>query len=212
MKCTYNDNSIIAGYIRELLNSFNLPKIKVYKEGQTPYEGRTYIKGSDILRYENGGFKYVCPYIYGSEINNITTTLPITSSIYDYTAHKYLGNYLRFIRDYKGLDLMPLYNCYANTKATNLNFILDIFIGQNTIQVSINTNDGANDYYLVPAKFGQTYTLGIDANIAYEVFCIIYTGDEVIDLSKKLAKNTYKKIPGSSFRNPAIYSTNIDAS
>ena len=53
-------------------------------------------------------------YSFGDRIPNITKNLKIRNVVYDSYTHKYLGDYLRFIRDYTGLDLMPLYNCFSN--------------------------------------------------------------------------------------------------
>jgi len=55
-KYKYNDDSIIAGYIRELLHDFNLPAYKVYKgltkNGYGLYDGRRYINDGYIVAYD----------------------------------------------------------------------------------------------------------------------------------------------------------------
>ena len=46
----YNDTSIFTGYIKQLLHSFNLPTIKIYKEGMFILEGNYYIYENKISK------------------------------------------------------------------------------------------------------------------------------------------------------------------
>lgn len=111
---TFNDSSIIVGYIKELLYSFNLPQISAKD-----------LKGS------------VPAYAFGDYIPNITTNLKLENNIYDTYTHEYLGNYLRFVRDYKGVNLMSLYNCFSNKSFTSGGFV----------------------YFIVPIKRDCDYTI-----------------------------------------------------
>ena len=47
-------------------------------------------------------------------IHGLTRNLENFSNTYDVATHEYLGDYLRFIRDYYDINLLPLYNCFNN--------------------------------------------------------------------------------------------------
>lgn len=59
-------------------------------------------------------------YREGSAKHLFTKTLEIRNNRYDSYTHYYLGEYLRFLRDYNQLDLMSLYNCFGNERVDNL--------------------------------------------------------------------------------------------
>jgi len=77
----FNDDNILTGYIKELLSTFNLPSIKVYKEDSPLYEGALYIKDGYIQIYslERNRFERICPFVYNRPILNYTKTLKINS-------------------------------------------------------------------------------------------------------------------------------------
>ena len=210
MRYNFYDKNIVVGYIKELLHNFNLPVCKIYTKDTKLFEGRTYIKDNNFykcFKLDTGGL-YLdrkTPYVYNKKFINVTTNFNITSSEYDTKTHEYLGNYLRFIRDYYNIDLMPLYNCYSNR-------VLDSLYKEYSLEDSgdsVFINTGKYNYYLIPVKFNKDYTIALDSCKSYNIFCAIYKNG-IADGSEKLMLESKKFISGSNFYSPFIYSTKFD--
>jgi len=216
MKYNFNDSTIVTGFIKELLYNFNLPVTQVYTEDTVLYEGKTYIKNHDIVKYEDGKFKKLINYIYNKPLLNITSKLKMNSSIYDSYTHNYLGNYLRFLRDYHKINLMGLYNCFSNEIPNIQNKLIKL---NNNNAIEINSSDSEYDYYIVPVKFNKQYTIAIDASIQYSLMCLFYNKifiEKSEDSSKynsyiNLLSESYTNVPGSNFNKPFLYSTYFDS-
>ena len=215
MKNKFEDSTLITAYIKETLHNFNLPMMDVYTKDTIPYEGKVYIKNNKIVKYENGDYKFLAEFVYNKPYLNRTTKFIINSSTYDEYTHEYFGKYLRFIRDYKGFNLMPLYNCFGGKQPSKLVRTIKI---NDDFKLSINTYDSSYNYYLVPVKFNKEYTVAIDAPISYEMMCIINTNNFLDEPTNtkvesdydKLVRLTYKNIKGSTFGSPFIYSTKTE--
>ena len=213
MPYRFNETNIITGQIKEILKDFNLPSCAIYTKdpNRDYYPDRLYIKdhnlvrciSSNICKYTEAKFKELMTYHAGDYIRNITKNLVINSSEYDSYIHTYLGNYLRFLRDYKNLNLMPLYNCFNNETPKNLR----LSISYKTSNKLFDTSDTLFEYYIVPIKLDQIYTIAIDTLAPFEVCCIVNTSGKMSDQLIELANNTYKKFNQASFRNPVIYDT-----
>ena len=208
MKYNFNENNNITGYIKEVLYNFNLPSYKVYVPGKTCIDGRSYIIDNSISKYQKKDDKFIKlnTFEYNKKILNSTTNLKMNSAIYDTYTHEYLGRFLRFIRDYKRLDLMSLYNCFSYNKALEFNKTIKI---DDYSTLELNTGDTHYNYYLVPVIYDQEYTIAIDCPMAYEICTMIYTGNKLLDISEKVIKESYKTIAGSKFTNPFIYKTPV---
>lgn len=59
-------------------------------------------------------------YDSSKKIPGLTRTLNSPGSTYDTATHEYLGDYLRFMRDYHNINLMSLYNCFNNKIYNNI--------------------------------------------------------------------------------------------
>lgn len=152
---------------------------------------------------------------------NHTTTLQSTSLIYDFHTHKYLGNFLRFLRDYHKLNLMPLYNCFTD------HLISDAFVQvKNSAGQLLSTFDAADalyKIYAIPVKLFQKYTVAIQCAANVQCCCTIYNertksisrsysqslgglswswGQQVVNT---LASLTYTKFTNTRFSQPILY-------
>ena len=133
-----NDNNIFVAEIKQILKDFNLPKCLIGDE--ILLENNHYIKDYGIYLYKNNKEKRVSVYNYGEKYLNITSNLRIDNQVYDRYTHRYLGNYLRFLRDYKGIDLMSMYNCFDG----------EAFKGQFKVNDVIFGNNDKNITYKIP--------------------------------------------------------------
>lgn len=190
----FESDNIVVGYIKNLLNTFNLPIPKIYNYEDNKYavEGQIYIKDDYICQYRRKKasseleFRPIVRYEEGLYYPNYTTNLKFTGITYDSNTHEYLGEYLRFIRDYKGLDLMSLYNCYSNRFAKNLVYL----------EKNINSADKNYKILMLPVKLNREYTIAIESSVPYEIFCSCYG---VTNYNLDLIQETYTVEARSNF-------------
>ena len=212
MRYKFDSTFIELGYIKELLKEFNLPQIQVATDSTKLYDGCLYIKDLGIYKYNKSNDKLVkiSDYYFNRPILNITTNMNITTSQYSSDIHEYLGNYLRFLRDYKDINLMSLYNCFSNRT---------VFLK--------NEIDDEYNYYAIPVKFGQVYTIGFDSAQQISMYCTLWNNteieiDELFNIEQfltqndinNLKENTSFKVPGCCIDKPFIYTAlkDFDAS
>lgn len=219
----FNNNSIVTGYIKQLLSSFNLPSYYCLKPGiifpNTPYfynkdlyksklkdikswtgkEGEIDISDPS---FTNQFEKIAGSVILNSEYSNITKNLLLKNNLYDLYTHRYLGKYLRFLRDFYNVDLMTMYNCFDNSIASNLDISDNNFKSSDTNFV----------IYEFPVMFDKYYAIGIDCDTSIEIAVGLYDNDHPIAYSKDadnnsiyLLPNTYLKTTGNRFNKPFIY-------
>jgi hypothetical protein len=136
----------------------------------------------------------------------------IRNNIYDSYTHEYLGDYLRFQRDYNDLNLMSLYNCFSNRACDNLKIKDSLSVSMpesgdiTKVDIDFNTSDINYKIYMLPVKLFQEYTIAIDCETPIELCCGIY--GEYQDTREKfnqLVKLTYQKINYSKFSQPFLF-------
>jgi hypothetical protein len=139
----------------------------------------------------------------GNKILGLTKTLKNPTTLYNYQTHEYLGDYLRFLRDYENINLMSMYNCFSNRLCNNIKFKLAL---NDTQTITVNAYDTSYKIYMLPVKLFENYTIAIDCYQGVELFCGFY--NEKLDTSAKaldLVKKTYQKVPKALFNQPFIY-------
>ena len=128
----------------------------------------------------------------------LTRTLQSKGAIYDTTTHEYLGDYLRFLRDYYNINLMSMYNCFNYKIYNNIYF--------NKSNIMFNSQDSEYRIYAIPVKLFAKYTIAIDCPQELEMFCGLYTTSiDVSDKAIEFAFKTYEKVRNTLFRQPFIY-------
>lgn len=136
-------------------------------------------------------------------VHGLTRNLAKQSTTYDTETHEYLGEYLRFLRDYHNIDLLPLYNCFSNKIYNNIYF--SVYNG-NKQKVLFNAQDPNYRVYAIPVKLFANYTIAIDCSQGIELFCGLYS--TTLDMSQKaetLASKTYEKVNRTVFNRPFLY-------
>lgn len=183
----FNNDNIITGYIKQLLHSFNLPTCKVFNtmdeflEYYPPEVGvmgivKNYKNNNSYLLYKEGNeIKREQVYALNHEYLNVTTNLGLFNGIYDSSCHKYLGDFLRFVRDYLNIDLMGMYNCFAN----------EILV------------DDKYKYIIIPMKHKTKYTIAFDG----KDYDYLFTYETTLEkIAANFKDNSYKNKPSSGYK------------
>ena len=213
----FESNNILVGYIKNLLTEFKLPTPSVYTYDSNKYavEKQLYIKDDYVCQFIGGQFEKLFAFENSKIEKNYYKQLKFTGNSYDSHTHEYLGDYLRFIRDYKGLNLMSLYNCYSNSFPRNMYYESKPSNSENTGTEQNNktktpsfvfdTTDPSYKIIMVPVKANKVYTIALDCSISYEIACGFYDRSLITNLSSDFMEKTYKRISSSSFSSPYLY-------
>lgn len=157
------------------------------------------------LGYNNAFWKKASNIYFDQDksIPGLTKTLYSPGSLYDKVTHEYLGEYLRFLRDYHNVNLMSLYNCFNNSICSNIS---TSFYYKNK-KVVFDYQDTKYKIYAIPVKLFANYTIAIDSYQGVELFCGFYnTRLEDSDKSKEfLFAKTYQKIDRAIFNQPFLF-------
>lgn len=181
-----------------------------------------YLIGNELYNYlydnyETGtGFdissaywKKVSTLFYSSNkcIPGLTKTLYSPGHTYDKVTHEYLGDYLRFVRDYYDVNLMSLYNCFNNDICNNLFYRFVLNSGSsNKATITFDSQDSNYKIYAIPVKLFENYTIAIDCNQGVEMFCGLYNNKiNASDKFTDLAVRTYRKISKAIFKQPYLF-------
>lgn len=201
-----------------------------------------YLKNNEIcnLVYDTktntAKWKTSCSFYYDKDksTNGMTRTLKNLGTFYNTETHEYLGDFLRFLRDFYDVNLMPLYNCFNNKIYSNINFKVQLDIPQINTATKNKPNEktDSEEYsseksekeltatktlifsssnqnyriYAFPVKLFSNYTIAIDCNQGIELFCGLYKN--CLDTSKRavdLFKKTYEKVDKTLFNQPFLY-------
>lgn len=234
----FNNNHIFTGYLKQFLSSFNLPTCKVYTaefekfyaehgyedprvlDSNTTAAGITYLKDGTTQQYfrdtrtwkSNKALHY-----NGNKILGLTRTLKNPTTLYNYQTHEYLGDYLRFLRDFENINLMSMYNCFSNRFCNNIKKLelkwehqVENFttrqVEKKTRIVTINSYDNNYKIYMLPVKLFASYTIAIDCYQGVELFCGFYNEKlDTSDAATNIIKKTYIKVSKALFNQPFIY-------
>lgn len=194
-----------------ILESIDSLKIKE-QNGNEKYRLATrvnYLKDNELYNYFRDPinnkyyWKRVDKYSYddSKKIPGLTKHLKSPGNKYDAKTHEYLGDYLRFLRDYYNVNLMSLYNCFNNKLYSN------IYCKLPEVNILFDSHDANYRIYAFPVKLFSNYTIAMDSFRGLEMFCGFYnttlelSTDRAVDLIKK----TYKKINNAMFNQPFLY-------
>lgn len=141
-------------------------------------------------------------YDSNKNIPGLTRVLHSPGIQYDTTTHEYLGDYLRFMRDYHNINLMSLYNCFNNQICNNITFN------------AFNSYDAKYYIYAIPVKLFSKYTIAIDCDQGIEMFCGLYktflygskiSNDSAAEKAQDLYNRTYLKTDKMLFSQPIVF-------
>ena len=213
----FNDTNIFVGYIKQLLKEFNTPSINVFVEDIPVVKNQLYIYKNYIVMALITGIvsnistelKIVDSYSFNDFKLNLTTNLQNESISYDTNTHTLLGNYLRYIRDYRGVNLMSMYNCFANETIDNM-YIDYALTPQDTYEVFDASEN--SKVFIVPVKFFREYTIFISSSQKVEIIADFFSNKQLVsdttfNLYEQHAflKATHKHYGFCNYSNPIIY-------
>lgn len=193
MQSFYNSSSITR-FIQNLVHNVPIPICNTVTVGDFIVEGQDYVFETNFIRCTKSGylggrmtFEYtpgqegvkenivdkatyfnLKPYEYGKIYNKETQNFISNSEYYDENLHNYFANFLRCLRNVKGIDLLPFFNLNTDNYISNYRI----------------TDEGLESYYnnsfkilKVPIKFNTTYTIAMDCSSEVRICPALFNGN-----------------------------------
>ena len=131
------------------------------------------------------------------------------SNYYDTETHYYLGEYLRCLRDIKGIDLMCLYNCFT------YKYVDNVYINKNSKSYLSDVLPKDKKVTLVPIKFNKTYTIATSCNFKVDIKSILYKDElmKTLDGEHYICEElheSFKSFNNLQFETPKTYTITTD--
>lgn len=215
-----NDYSLITTYIESLLKSEYVPTLKVLEPDMWVAKDCYYITDNSIVkslktqRLDNykrraSDFEYIDYYEPWSNQINISTNYISPTKEYSMDIHEHFGEYLRAYSALNKVNVMPYYNCFSGRLIEDITFDSSFDNEkQKYIHVIDDENDPNYNYYLVPIRFGKSYTIGLDFDGLLEMKAGFFFEDHYIQsLTETLddITDTFKRINNPGFKKPFVY-------
>lgn len=214
MYTKFYDDTIVTRFIKYLLATTYVPLVRVWKPKDFAIKGFHYLYDGRIVKALNTGnlesikdFDVMKLYIPDKSYFGINSTYVSNSNSYDSVTHRWLGNYLRFLRDYYNLNLMPFYNCFCGEFLNNID-IGNVTIENSTYKGIISGVQNTNyKIAIIPVKFGTIYNLAVECDSPIEYMYGFYGPKGLIEdptniLIKGIGMSYYTKLPSISFTAP----------
>lgn len=217
-------DTLTGRYIKALLYNSYIPSYRTIKENDFIVSGVRYAYKEFIIEATSTGYidpydeheqnpatyKIIDLYSFGQKNIKYTYNYISKTNYYDSETHIHLGNYLRTLRDLKGVDLMPFYNCYCDKYDSN--FIVS------TSGVQLYTKKNIRyETIQIPIRFNQTYTIAIDSPSEVTMCPVLFSHEDLIvidsvDISKFLWDKPGNIVRYSSlqFSYPVTYTLHND--
>ena len=194
----------------ELANSGDISKIQrvatrinYLRDGELYHYLWKYDSTKEDLGHDATSWKRSCIDFYNSEKAKpgLTKTLYSPGCYYDTTTHEYLGEYLRFLRDFHNVNLMSLYNCFNNSICSNL-YINPL----NQSRILFDSQDANYRIYAIPVKLFSNYTIALDSFQGIEMCCGLYNSKLYKStMVEDLIKKTFVKVNRAAFKQPFLF-------
>lgn len=230
MRKEFNTTTITGKFIKQLVATTPVPIVSIWEPGQFVVADLCYVSKDYILRARHNGnpdsyddvwednathsedyyFDKIEPYVFGRDYSNITTKYISNSVDYDATTHYYLGEYLRTLKAIYGIDLLPFYNCFSGRYLNSITFS-QTAPSKSSYEVK-SVADSGYKVALVPAKYGKTYTIGLNNPCRTEIVPCFFSGTKLLSQSTNALKQSidgdlYKAVYNTDVTKPFTYTT-----
>lgn len=189
MTVQFNKSSNTAIYIQNILHQKYIPSCismtPFLKENLSSLslsgEDLSYIEGQYF--YRKGSITQA--WEFGTRVPNLTGNLVSSQNYYSSEVHEQLGRYLRAYRDYYGVDVMGLYNCFSNRLVPRI--VLPITPASSDSvrqwQNGVSTDSKTTCF---PIQVGSKYKIKISNSLAGPVLIqpLFFNGFDLVNCSK----------------------------
>lgn len=202
-------NDIEKDFIQAIINNTPLPIYQTVRDYDYIVKGATYIYKRSVIECTKSGyindndkteratFNQINKYNYREFQPSIDKLNFCNCSYYDNQTHTLLGEYLRWMRDIKRINLMQMYNCFGNE------IIDDMEIVGNSCVYNPNSS---YKILSVPIKFNRVYSIGIDSQTGGRILPVLW-GDRGLlkdTATLKYIGVRYKQLTASTFSTSSL--------